>query len=179
MFQNVLLLWCCLSTFSKRYANIYILPEENFFVAKRDCNTSFREPLGWDAYHGMHYFCILEHLVWVFFFITGCIFPNATKTHFKMRFLFIYFAFEFYLITHQSLPYTVLPVSFLTRLIALYYCILNWRKVYQKAHLCLFLDSFCAFPFFSSLPFSLSFFPPEWTKIRGTVCFLSYTFHQV
>jgi hypothetical protein len=46
MFQNVLLLWCCLSTFSKRYANIYILPEENFFVAKRDCNTFFMEPLG-------------------------------------------------------------------------------------------------------------------------------------
>jgi hypothetical protein len=41
------------------------------------------------------------------------------------------------------------------------------------------LHYFCAFPFSSSLTFSLSFFPPEWTKIWGTVCFLSYTFHQV
>jgi len=41
-----------------------------------------------------------------------------------------------------------------------------------------FLDFFYAFPFSSSLPFSLSTFLPEWTKIRGIVCFLSYTFRQ-
>jgi hypothetical protein len=31
----------------------------------------------------------------------------------------------------------------------------------------------------SSRPFSLSTFPPQSTKIRGIVCFLSYTFRQV
>jgi hypothetical protein len=53
----------------------------------------------------MHYYCILERLVSVFFFITVCVFGNANKIRFNIRFFIYLFCIWIEFFHASKLPY--------------------------------------------------------------------------